>query len=75
VQAKLRLDAFLAARLASDHTASRAKVQAAIKAGQVAINGRVVDKASQSVAVGDSVVCVLLPGPSLEVRILMNDCQ
>lgn len=37
VQSKLRLDAFLAARLPS---ASRARLQASIKEGLVAVNGR-----------------------------------
>ncbi|KAJ9528427.1 hypothetical protein QJQ45_020287 [Haematococcus lacustris] len=63
---KLRLDAYLAAALAAGNAASRAKVQEAIKAGLVSINGKQANKASCAVRWGDQVQATLLPAPTLQ---------
>ncbi|KAL6763941.1 pseudouridine synthase [Haematococcus lacustris] len=63
---KLRLDAYLAAALAAGNAASRAKVQEAIKAGLVSINGKQANKASCAVRCGDQVQATLLPAPTLQ---------
>jgi hypothetical protein len=57
-QSKLRLDAFLSAQLPD---ASRAKIQASIKAGLTAVNGVPAGKPSVGVKVGDVVSCSMLP--------------
>ncbi|PSC67546.1 ribosomal large subunit pseudouridine synthase D [Micractinium conductrix] len=62
-KAKLRLDAFLSARLPA---ASRARLQASIKEGLVVVNGRPQPKASYGVKPGDLVACSVLPPPPLE---------
>ncbi|KAL4856789.1 RNA pseudouridine synthase 2 [Chlorella vulgaris] len=70
-KSKLRLDSFLAAKLPS---ASRARLQASIKGGLVAVNGRpqasraalLAAKASHGVRPGDVVACCVLPPPPLE---------
>jgi 23S rRNA pseudouridine1911/1915/1917 synthase len=60
---KLRLDAFLAARLPS---ASRARLQASIKKGTVSVNGRPVERPAWSLRPGDIVDCDVTPPPPLE---------
>ncbi|XP_012078835.1 RNA pseudouridine synthase 2, chloroplastic [Jatropha curcas] len=53
---KLRLDSWISSRISG---ISRARVQSSIKSGLVAVNGRVVDKVSHSVKVGDKVICTI----------------
>jgi 23S rRNA-/tRNA-specific pseudouridylate synthase len=61
LQGKVRLDAYLAAKLPD---ASRAKIQASIKAGRVSINGSPVAKAAQQLRGGEVILAELLPpGP------------
>ncbi|KAL4447413.1 hypothetical protein ABPG75_004632 [Micractinium tetrahymenae] len=62
-KSKLRMDAFLAARLPA---ASRARLQASIKGGLVVVNGRPQPKASYGVRPGDVVACSVFPPPPLE---------
>jgi len=64
-QPKLRLDAYLSARLPD---ASRAKIQASIKGGLVAVNGAAAVKPSAPVRVGDVVSCRLLAPEPCTVR-------
>ncbi|DBA85286.1 TPA: hypothetical protein ACH3X2_005979 [Trebouxia sp. C0005] len=59
-QGKLRLDAFLTAQVPQ---ASRGKLQASIKAGNVSVNGKQELKTSSTVRPGDHVQCVLLDAP------------
>lgn len=61
--AKVRLDAFLAAKLPQ---ISRARLQASIKEGLVEVNGRPQSKASHSVKPGDTIRCAVSPPPPLE---------
>jgi 23S rRNA pseudouridine1911/1915/1917 synthase len=61
--AKLRLDAFLAAKMPQT---SRARLQASIKEGLVVVNGRAQSKASYAVKPGDAVAAAVLPPPPLE---------
>ena len=49
-----RLDVYLTAKVAN---ATRAKVQAGIREGRVAVNGRVAGRVSQPVQAGDVIVC------------------
>lgn len=60
---KTRLDAYLAAKLPQ---ASRARLQASIKEGLVAVNGRPQGKSSYGVRLGDAITCSVLPPPPLE---------
>ncbi|KAL9264040.1 hypothetical protein AKJ16_DCAP04376 [Drosera capensis] len=53
---KVRLDAWISSRILG---ISRARVQASIRAGLVAVNGRVVDKVSHVVRIGDLVKCTI----------------
>ncbi|GLU04624.1 hypothetical protein SLE2022_217620 [Rubroshorea leprosula] len=53
---KLRLDSWISSRIQG---ISRARVQSSIKSGLVAVNGRVVDKASHNLRPGDKVNCVI----------------
>ncbi|GAB2210463.1 hypothetical protein Droror1_Dr00015729 [Drosera rotundifolia] len=53
---KVRLDAWISSRILG---ISRARVQASIRAGLVAVNGRVVDKVSHAVRKGDVVECTI----------------
>jgi 23S rRNA-/tRNA-specific pseudouridylate synthase len=62
-QGKVRLDAYLAAKLPQ---ASRARLQASIKEGLVTVNGRPQAKSSYAVRLGDTVGCSVLPPPPLE---------
>lgn len=48
---------------------SRAKVQASIAAGLVAVNGRPVSKAGQQLRAGDTVTASLLPPPPMQVGV------
>lgn len=68
----LRLDAFLAAALASGQAGSRSKAQEAIRAGGVLVNGRPVTKAAATLAAGDVVLAVLLPAPQLQVSLFVR---
>ena len=72
-QGKLRLDAFLTAQVPS---ASRGKLQACIKAGNVIVNGKQELKTSVSVRPGDDIECTLLDAPVMqaipEVRLHPN---
>lgn len=61
--AKLRLDAFLAAKL--PHI-SRARLQTSIKEGLVEVNGRPQSKASHTVRPGDVIQWAVPPPPPLE---------
>ncbi len=63
VQGKVRLDAYLAAKLPQ---ASRARLQASIKEGLVCVNGKAQAKASYAIRLGDLVGCSVLPPPPLE---------
>ncbi|PNW86249.1 hypothetical protein CHLRE_02g078750v5 [Chlamydomonas reinhardtii] len=71
---KLRLDSFLVEQIAAELAAvpssaqdvSRAKVQASIAAGLVAVNGRPVSKAGQQLRAGDTVTASLLPPPPMQ---------
>lgn len=58
-----RLDVFLTAVIAN---ATRVKVQAAIEAGNVMLNGAI-PKPSRKIQPGDMIVCTLLKPPSLEL--------
>ncbi|DBB08637.1 TPA: hypothetical protein ACH3X3_008761 [Trebouxia sp. C0006] len=60
---KLRLDAFLTAQVPQ---ASRGKLQACIKAGNVVVNGKQELKTSSTVRAGDDVQCVLLDAPVMQ---------
>ena len=62
-QGKLRLDAYLTAQL--PHS-SRGKLQAAIKAGNVVVNGKLEVKTSLGVRAGDAIQCVLLEPPLMQ---------
>ena len=62
-QGKLRLDAFLTAQVPET---SRGKLQAAIKAGNVTVNGKQQVKTSLVVRPGDDVQCILLDPPLME---------
>ena len=62
-QGKLRLDAYLTAQL--PHS-SRGKLQAAIKAGNVVVNGKPEVKTSLGVRPGDAIQCVLLEPPLMQ---------
>ena len=62
-QGKLRLDAFLTAQVPQ---ASRGKLQACIKAGNVVVNGKQELKTSSTVRPGDDVQCVLLDAPVMQ---------
>lgn len=64
-QSKPRLDAILASLLPE---ASRAKIQASIKAGLISVNGAVITKPSSGVRAGDAVACRLLPPEPCTVR-------
>ena len=63
IQGKLRLDAFLTAHVPQ---ASRGKLQACIKAGNVVVNGKQELKTSSTVRPGDHVQCVLLDAPVMQ---------
>ena len=75
-QGKLRLDAFLTAQVPQ---ASRGKLQASIKAGNVSVNGKQELKTSSTVRPGDHVQCVLLDAPVMhaipEVSSLHQCCN
>jgi 23S rRNA pseudouridine1911/1915/1917 synthase len=58
-----RLDVFLATAVAN---ATRTKVQAAIEAGNVTLNG-IIPKMSRKIQPGDVIVCTLLKPPPLEL--------
>ncbi|KAL3163223.1 hypothetical protein ABBQ32_009625 [Trebouxia sp. C0010 RCD-2024] len=60
---KLRLDAYLTAQMPQS---SRGKLQAAIKAGNVNVNGRPELKTSVAVRCGDAIQCVLLEAPVMQ---------
>ena len=62
-QGKLRLDAYLTSQL--PHS-SRGKLQAAIKAGNVVVNGKPELKTSLGVRPGDAIECVLLEPPVMQ---------
>lgn len=62
-QGKLRLDAYLTAQLPQS---SRGKLQAAIKAGNVVVNGKPELKTSLGVRPGDAIECVLLEPPVMQ---------
>ena len=62
-QGKLRLDAFLTAQL---QEATRGKLQACIKAGNVTVNGQTELKTSLAVRAGDEVHCTLLEAPTIQ---------
>ncbi|XP_027355684.1 RNA pseudouridine synthase 2, chloroplastic [Abrus precatorius] len=53
---KVRLDNWISSRI---NGISRARVQSSIKAGLVHVNGRVVDKVSFNVKVGDEIKCTI----------------
>ena len=62
-QGKLRLDAYLTAQLPQS---SRGKLQAAIKAGNVIVNGKPELKTSVAVRPGDAIQCTLLEAPVMQ---------
>lgn len=62
-QGKLRLDAYLTSQLPQS---SRGKLQAAIKAGNVVVNGKPELKTSLGVRPGDAIECVLLEPPVMQ---------
>jgi hypothetical protein len=62
---KVRLDAYLAARLPD---ASRAKIAASVKAGLISVNGARMSKPSGAVRAGDVVAGALLPPEPCTVR-------
>ena len=62
-QGKLRLDAYLTAQV--PHS-SRGKLQAAIKAGNVLVNGKPELKTSIAVRPGDAIECTLLETPVMQ---------
>ncbi|XP_057796943.1 RNA pseudouridine synthase 2, chloroplastic isoform X4 [Salvia miltiorrhiza] len=53
---KLRLDSWIASRI---NGISRARVQSSIRSGLVSVNGRVINKASHMVRLGDMVNCTI----------------
>ncbi|KAL1542868.1 pentatricopeptide repeat-containing protein-like protein [Salvia divinorum] len=53
---KLRLDSWIASRI---NGISRARVQSSIRSGLVSVNGRVINKASHMVRLGDVVDCTI----------------
>ncbi|KQK16714.1 hypothetical protein BRADI_1g30180v3 [Brachypodium distachyon] len=57
-EGRSRVDAWISARLGGGGV-SRARVQASIRAGLVAVNGRPVSKVSQTVKGGDTVSCTV----------------
>lgn len=63
-QASSRLDAFLTHRLQG--SASRGRVQAAIRAGHVRVNGRPCTKSAAEVKLGDVVEAMLPQPPQLQ---------
>ena len=63
LQGKLRLDAFLTAQV---QEATRGKLQACIKAGNVTVNGHTELKTSLAVRAGDLVQCMLLEAPTIQ---------
>lgn len=57
-----RLDVYLTNRLAN---ATRAKVQAGIAEGRVAVNGKTITKPAHKVQANDKIVCILLRPPPM----------
>ncbi|KAK3008505.1 hypothetical protein RJ639_013213, partial [Escallonia herrerae] len=53
---KLRLDSWISSRISG---ISRARVQSSIRSGLVSVNGRVIDKVSHMVRIGDEVSCTI----------------
>ncbi|XP_054817981.1 RNA pseudouridine synthase 2, chloroplastic isoform X2 [Prosopis cineraria] len=56
ISGKIRLDSWISSRISG---ITRARVQSSIRAGLVLVNGRVVDKASFNVKVGDKINCTI----------------
>ena len=65
LQGKVRLDAYLASQLPD---ASRAKIQASIKAGLVFVNGSPVAKPALQLKGGETIKAELLPPEPCTVR-------
>ncbi len=60
-----RLDVYLTEHI---QNATRAKVQRGIKSGRVTVNGKQITKSSHTIFARDSIQCVLVKEPPMEIR-------